>query len=699
MKTMTTRPPALLLSLFCAAAVILAACLEARAAKETYTLTYTHSYKVNKLPPRTRAGEDLYELIYENYDYTNMYGQPVRKVFFRIPVDAQNPTVTVTYKNLSDTRTLDGELAEQEMMTTNGEPVYDADMDSIGVVRPGMAEACIAEIASDSFVGRTMRIVSISISPTEYDPETRKLKLYDNVKVELDYSSKTNLSDWSPKSTLEAVMNNYTNNSARFNDPLFPLSKYYYIIVPDSMAHACQRLANWKRQKGYTVMVKTVEDIYNEYPIDPSNGIEDKAESIRSYLAQQHYNIQRNNVVFIKDMYVLLVGDYSTGFPTRRILTEDGICGYYYNKNNLTEDDIFRQNFTPTDNYFSDVTSDLHLVKVSGKPKLISDSIAYVSSVTKYSPSIPVGRILCGSCIEVENYTDKLICYESYPGEGDVDYLANAFAFQYCEPNYSKTSEDVFESITFISNENKYIIKENVCQEEGPGIHETPALPTGTQVIEEMNNGYGYMSWHGHGQPGSITTSANKIVMLDDNLAPVRMDSFYSYRGIKSLCEYDKTKTGIDPEPSNKDGLDALHNFKKPWVVYSMACDILSYGPIWDKSNTFQYEDVVNMGRSYTSWGNYGGVAFLGNARNGYWRTSPELEKHFLDALTKCPKLGIAEAVSKFTCNDDKIITTTHHLIGDPEFEIWLSVPKSMSATIRRSSVGVTYDSNYLLST
>ena len=33
--------------------------------------------------------------------------------------------------------------------------------------------------------------------------------------------------------------------------------------------------------------------------------------------------------------------------------------------------------------------------------------------------------------------------------------------------------------------------------------------PTGKQVIDEMNNRYGFFSWHGHGAPSYIIVSNN----------------------------------------------------------------------------------------------------------------------------------------------------------------------------------------------
>ncbi len=103
------------------------------------------------------------------------------------------------------------------------------------------------------------------------------------------------------------------------------------------------------------------------------------------------------------------------------------------------------------------------------------------------------------------------------------------------------------------------------------------------------------------------------------------------------------------------------------------------------------YNVSMNFGESFTLGKNYGGVAFLGNTRSGFfdfnlkngYQNSAYLEKCFIDQL-KCGvfNIGKAEANSKIKVFSSNLSNThshdirlTHNLLGDPEVEIWTSTP------------------------
>ena len=98
------------------------------------------------------------------------------------------------------------------------------------------------------------------------------------------------------------------------------------------------------------------------------------------------------------------------------------------------------------------------------------------------------------------------------------------------------------------------------------------------------------------------------------------------------------------------------------------------------------YDVPHTVASSYTVGGLYGGVAYLGNTRFGYFAESSELEVVFLQQISNNPKLGVAEAVSKsiFNAKSDrrKHVRHTHNLIGDPEFEIWKCSPSNLDVNV-----------------
>jgi hypothetical protein len=112
------------------------------------------------------------------------------------------------------------------------------------------------------------------------------------------------------------------------------------------------------------------------------------------------------------------------------------------------------------------------------------------------------------------------------------------------------------------------------------------------------------------------------------------------------------------------------------------------------------YESVkMNLGKSFTVGGNYGGVAFLGNTREGYVGSSSRLEEYFIQQLIKGHyKVGQAEAFSKVDYNDGfqnhynrGYLSYVHNLLGDPELEIWTDIPQQFSnIVVTRSNNSIT---------
>lgn len=87
--------------------------------------------------------------------------------------------------------------------------------------------------------------------------------------------------------------------------------------------------------------------------------------------------------------------------------------------------------------------------------------------------------------------------------------------------------------------------------------------------------------------------------------------------------------------------------------------------------------------------GLYGGPAFLGNTREGYYKNyaSATLEEEFVNLIKAGNCIGAAEALSKAYLNENKDsvnevntdlahkVILAHHLIGCPEFSMWTDIP------------------------
>ena len=93
---------------------------------------------------------------------------------------------------------------------------------------------------------------------------------------------------------------------------------------------------------------------------------------------------------------------------------------------------------------------------------------------------------------------------------------------------------------------------------------------------------------------------------------------------------------------------------------------------IYTTDNNRTYNIPLNLGESFTLGKNYGGVAYLGNTRNGYLRYSFELQQKFLDLINMgIYNIGILEAISKYKYLNYRYVRFSHNLLGDPEFNIW----------------------------
>ena len=95
-----------------------------------------------------------------------------------------------------------------------------------------------------------------------------------------------------------------------------------------------------------------------------------------------------------------------------------------------------------------------------------------------------------------------------------------------------------------------------------------------------------------------------------------------------------------------------------------------------------------SIGQTLTLNKNNGFIAFLGNTAEGYVESSSNMERQFIKAISRKPKIGEAEGASKSKTNS-RYLVQVHNLLGDPEAEMWTDIPQSYSGiTVNRSSIG-----------
>lgn len=403
----------------------------------------------------------------------------------------------------------------------------------------------------------------------------------------------------------------------------------YTVVTNRELAPAFDRLIGWKRQKGYSAGVVCIEDILacpDFQGGDLVSNIDDDAGKLRAYLK---YTYDSGSL-----RYALLAGDY-TVLPIRY-----GCGDHNYSSTKI----VSNNSKIPTDIYFSDFNGNWNKDGDDHYGESTHDKVDFY-------PEIFVGRLLCTSRQEIANYTEKLIRYERNPGNGDYSYLQKAF---YCQSDQMQRDNEA----GIIKSAWGTTFYQDTVIEEFPS-YETQSVtkPTGADVIREMNNRYGFFSWHGHGAPAGITVRSRGVNDWD-NYAIVPFDG---------VLDKDSVHYSMNVEVGH--GLDNLTNQDYPAIAYSIACDVTPFD-IFER-----YDIKYNIGSSFTVAGLYGGPAFLGNTRVGWIGPSVRLEKLFVEQIkSNSYQLGVAEALSKATFNDDWC-KQIHSLIGCPEFEMWTDIP------------------------
>ena len=605
---------------------------------------------------------------------------PVHYLRFSVPCDATDFTVSVTGETTTAARYTLPVYPTQPPIPSNrntSEQPF-VSPDSTVYSNNRYWPAVPVQVVDEGFLDGDNHIVTVAVWPISYAPTDGEILFRNSVSVRLDYSVK-NAGSENP-SRLRAISRRTTGrNNVRWGkeeakrivvnpaqvDGFAPATATrsassrtvttlpdfeYTVVTSRELAPAFDRLIGWKRQKGYSAGVVCIEDILacpDFQGGDLVSNIDDDAGKLRAYLK---YAYDSGSL-----RYALLAGDY-TVLPIRY-----GCGDHNYSSTKI----VSNNSKIPTDIYFSDFNGNWNKDGDDHYGESTHDKVDFY-------PEIFVGRLLCTSRQEIANYTEKLIRYERNPGNGDYSYLQKAF---YCQSDQMQRDNEA----GIIKSAWGTTFYQDTVIEEFPS-YETQSVtkPTGADVIREMNNRYGFFSWHGHGAPAGITVRSRGVNDWD-NYAIVPFDG---------VLDKDSVHYSMNVEVGH--GLDNLTNQDYPAIAYSTACDVTPFD-IYE-----QYNVTYNIGSSFTVAGLYGGPAFLGNTRSGWIGSSVRLEKKFVEQIKEGNnQIGVAEAFSKVSFAYNKYsrwCSLTHSLIGCPEFEMWTDIPSvydDISVTRSNSSITV----------
>jgi len=420
--------------------------------------------KIDKLEISSDKTNGFDNLNWKSDNKTKEIGKPempIYKVSYVLPVDA---VVTgVTFKRKSKQK-LDGSFylypAQEPIPTDDSKNVKFTAPDSIVYESNQIYPKKLYEIESDRFL-QGYHILTLIIYPFEYIPQSRTLSYYTDLDYTIEYALGGNSDEIRPltqtvrraqqcKDFVKSIVKNiedvdiFGSNALSFREgkktvqknrgiqKVKALSVYdeivpeYIIITCDSLKSTFQILADWKSKKGVFTIIKTTEEIANNY-----SGI-DLQEKIRKYIIDAYTK-------WGAGLYILLGGDANI-VPARMVLGD------------LT---ILR----PSDRYFA---------SYKGTWNENGDAIFLSGESMTTDMGVILGRAPVENNTEASVFNKKVISYERADSITNLNYFNNyLFLDEYLTLIGSKLYDCVHQKIRNFTIPNsivkKYIYDNKDC--------------------------------------------------------------------------------------------------------------------------------------------------------------------------------------------------------------------------------------------
>lgn len=315
---------------------------------------------------------------------------------------------------------------------------------------------------SSPYIIRDVRGATVSFMPYQYNPVTKKLRLYKNIRasVEVNLQAEGINEKRTTKAAPVAAFNQmYQKLFANFeNENEIPENGEMLIIAPPAYINTIAPLAQWKLHKGIrTVMV-------------PLSDVGATPETIKAYIQ----NFYSNNPGLA---YVLLVGDHQQ-LPSYSY----GITGA-----------------------FEELWSDSYYGQLSG---------------SDYYPEVLVGRF-SGTVSQVSVMVNRTLEYEKTPAQGD--WMTKMAAIASDEGyGYGDDGQADWEHLRAIGEQLLNVGYTHIYEfyEGSKGGNDADGWPQAYMISDAVNEGVGLLNYTGHGAENVFSTgnfTNNDVNALQNN--------------------------------------------------------------------------------------------------------------------------------------------------------------------------------------
>jgi hypothetical protein len=407
----------------------------------------------------------------------------------------------------------------------------------------------------------------------------------------------------------------YTTSGKQRSQTTSSAGPEYVIITSAWLAGAFQPLIDYKNETGYVAELALIEDI-----LAAQTGRDD-AEKLREYL---------KDFYAAGGCYVLLAGD-ETVVPIR----------YTYHYDVSITPSLFGQQIC--DLYFADLTGgwDLDNDGVWGeryhdRPDLV--------------PELRVGRLPVSSVDEATNYINKLIRYETKPGDADPGYLERAFFFSSDQMrDYSNGGQHGRIATAY---PDWFDIDTITGVEATNGNDLTPSNTSPAELKPSFDHGYGIVNVIAHGRSDGFVVKSS------------------------GYNEWPKSYLLTQAQFASHGCFDSLMAAAKPGFFYSLACD---NGGFDMDEPPFNYVNPLMVHKLIGSAG--GAVGFVAYSRWGWIGSSYLLQETFFDSLFAHPELPAVEAMyaSKAKYYYLRDLVYGQNFYGDPTLKVFSRIPDRLS--------------------